>query len=99
MTSGFGGAGRVLLVEDELSIADPFARALRRHGFEPTIARTASDALRLTRDTQPDVVLLDLMLPDGDGRDVCRQLRQESTVPIIMLTARAAVIDRVVGLE
>ncbi len=99
MSESAGGAGRVLLVEDEASIADPFARALARSGFQPTIARTAGDALRLARETSPDVVLLDLTLPDGDGRDVCRELRRTSDVPIIMLTARGTVTDRVVGLE
>jgi len=90
---------RVLLVEDELSIAEPFAAALARNGFEPLIARTAAEALRLGREANPDVVLLDLALPDGDGRDVCRELRRFSDVPIIMLTARGTVTDRVVGLE
>jgi two-component system, OmpR family, response regulator RegX3 len=90
---------RVLLVEDEPSIAEPFAAALARNGFEPLIARTAAEALRLGREANPDVVLLDLALPDGDGRDVCRELRRFSDVPIIMLTARGTVTDRVVGLE
>ena len=90
---------RVLLVEDELSIAEPFAAALARNGFEPLIAGTASEALRLGREAAPAVVLLDLSLPDGDGRDVCRELRRFSDVPIIMLTARGTVTDRVVGLE
>ncbi len=94
-----GDHPRVLLVEDEPSIADPFAQALARNGFEPLIARTASEALRLGREANPDVVLLDLTLPDGDGRDVCRELRRTSDVPIIMLTARGTVTDRVVGLE
>lgn len=94
-----GDGSRVLLVEDEASIADPFAQALARNGFQPVIARTASDALRLGREVKPDVVLLDLSLPDGDGRDVCRELRRISDVPIIMLTARGTVTDRVVGLE
>ena len=89
----------VLLVEDESSIAEPFARALRRNGFQPTIAGTAADALRAGRERMPDVVLLDLSLPDGDGWDVCRELRRQSDVPIIMLTARGTVSDRVVGLE
>jgi two-component system, OmpR family, response regulator RegX3 len=89
----------VLLVEDEQSIAEPFAQALARSGFQPTIARTAAEALRLGREEHPDIVLLDLTLPDGDGRDVCRELRRGSNVPIIMLTARGAVTDRVVGLE
>src|SRR5271169_2579505 len=94
-----GATRRVLLVEDELSIAEPFARALGRSGFETTIAPTAGEALQLARATDPDVVLLDLTLPDGDGRDVCRELRRTSTVPIIMLTARGTVTDRIVGLE
>ncbi len=94
-----GDAGRVLLVEDEASIADPFAQALARNGFQPVIARTAGEALRLGREGGVDVVLLDLSLPDGDGRDVCRELRRISDVPIIMLTARGTVTDRVVGLE
>ncbi|HKH79413.1 MAG TPA: response regulator transcription factor [Solirubrobacteraceae bacterium] len=99
MAVSAGDAGRVLLVEDEASIADPFAQALARNGFQPVIARTAGDALRLAREGGIDVVLLDLSLPDGDGRDVCRELRRVSDVPIIMLTARGTVTDRVVGLE
>ena len=99
MTGGPVSAQRVLLVEDELSIAEPFALALARNGFEPLIARTAAEALRLGVEAKPDVVLLDLALPDGDGRDVCRELRRISDVPIIMLTARGTVTDRVVGLE
>jgi len=99
MAMSAGDAGRVLLVEDEASIADPFAQALARNGFQPVIARTAGDALRLASEVGIDVVLLDLSLPDGDGRDVCRELRRVSDVPIIMLTARGTVTDRVVGLE
>ncbi|HST34650.1 MAG TPA: response regulator transcription factor [Solirubrobacteraceae bacterium] len=99
MSVSAGPAGKVLLVEDEQSIAQPFAQALERNGFSPTIAGTASDALRLAQEIEPDVVLLDLTLPDGDGRDVCRELRKSSDVPIIMLTARGTVTDRVVGLE
>ncbi len=99
MSASASVAGRVLLVEDEPSIADPFAHALARHGFATVIASTASDALRLAREAPPDVVLLDLTLPDGDGRDVCRELRRVSDVPIIMVTARGTVTDRVVGLE
>jgi DNA-binding response OmpR family regulator len=89
----------VLLVEDERSIAEPFARALRRNGFQPMIAGTAAEALRAGRERSPDMVLLDLSLPDGDGWDVCRELRRHSDVPIIMLTARGTISDRVVGLE
>jgi DNA-binding response OmpR family regulator len=89
----------VLLVEDEQSIAEPFAHALVRSGFRPTLARTGQEAIELVAAVEPDVVLLDLNLPDLDGRDVCRQLRQSSDVPIIMITASGSVTDRVVGLE
>jgi len=90
---------RILIVEDEASIAEPFARLLEREGFETTVAGTAAAALAAARSESPDLVLLDLVLPDGDGRDVCRTLRQESGVPVIMLTARGTETDRVVGLE
>src|SRR3954454_5190409 len=91
---------RILLVEDEESISEPFSRALAREGFDPVVARTAADALRLAGTMEPELVLLDLMLPDGDGRDVCRELRRRSdTLPIIMLTARGTETDRIVGLE
>jgi DNA-binding response OmpR family regulator len=90
---------RILLVEDEESISDPFSRALAREGFEPVVARTAAEALKLAGLVDPELVLLDLMLPDGDGRDVCRELRKRSSTPIIMLTARGTETDRIVGLE
>jgi len=89
----------VLVIEDEPSIAEPFARALLRGGFRPTVARTGAEALRCVQSHAPDVVLLDLALPDADGRDVCRQIRSGSDVPIIMITASGSVTDRVVGLE
>ena len=90
---------RILLVEDEASIAEPFAKLLRREGFDAIVAGTAADALRLARDLEPDLVLLDLALPDGDGRDVCRTIRSESSTPVIMVTARGTETDRIVGLE
>ena len=89
----------VLVVEDEQSIVAPFVQALERNGFEAVVARTATDAMEVARRLSPDVVLLDLTLPDGDGRDVCRELRRESDVPIIMVTARGTETDRIVGLE
>jgi DNA-binding response OmpR family regulator len=89
----------VLLVEDELSIAEPFSNALRRSGFRTTLARTGAEAIELMATVGADVVLLDLGLPDLDGRDVCRRLRMRSDVPIIMITASGAVTDRIVGLE
>ena len=91
--------GRILVVEDEDSISQPFAEALRRAGFEPLVTRTAAGALELAAEAEPDLVMLDLSLPDGDGRDVCRELRRRSDVPIVMLTARGTEMDRIVGLE
>jgi DNA-binding response OmpR family regulator len=89
----------VLLVEDEGSIAEPFARALQRAGFRTTIAGTGGDALLLAGSAKPDVILLDLSLPDADGREICRRIRADSDVPIIMVTASGTVTDRVLGLE
>jgi two-component system response regulator RegX3 len=89
----------ILLVEDESSIAIPFASALRREGFDPTIAATAAEARRAWRSTAPDLVILDLTLPDGDGRQLCGEVRGELGVPVIMVTARGTETDRVVGLE
>jgi two-component system, OmpR family, response regulator RegX3 len=89
----------ILLVEDEKSITEPLTEALEREGFRPRIAGTASQALESARETAPDLVLLDIGLPDGSGLDVCRELRRRDDVPIIMLTARASETDRVAGLE
>jgi two-component system response regulator RegX3 len=93
------GRRNILLVEDEESITVPLSEALRREGFEPQVAGTAVEALELAKSTDPDLVLLDVMLPDGSGFDVCRELRARSRVPIIMLTARGDEADRVAGLE
>jgi DNA-binding response OmpR family regulator len=92
-------SGCILVVEDEDSISQPFAEALRRAGFEAIVTGTAAGALELASDAEPDLVILDLSLPDGDGRDVCRELRRRSDVPIVMLTARGTEMDRIVGLE
>jgi DNA-binding response OmpR family regulator len=92
-------SGRILFVEDETVISEPFSQALRRAGFEPVVARTAAQALEMADRLEPDLVLLDLRLPDGDGRDVCRELRRTSDVPIVMLTASGTENDRIVGLE
>ncbi len=96
--AGDGGL-LVLLVEDEQSIAEPFMAVLRRAGFRTELAGTGAEAITLVSAHDPDVVLLDLGLPDMDGRDVCRRIRAECDVPIIMVTASGAVTDRVVGLE
>jgi DNA-binding response OmpR family regulator len=87
---------KVLVVEDEDAIAEPLVEGLEREGFEVERASTGEQALAAAL---PDVVLLDLRLPDIDGYAVCRQLRERSDVPIIMVTARGEEVDRVVGLE
>ena len=93
------GRRTVLLVEDEEAITAPLSEALTREGFDTEVARTAGEALALAGHARPDLVLLDVMLPDGSGFDVCRELRRNSRVPIIMLTARGDETDRIVGLE
>ena len=87
------------MVEDETSITEPLSEALQREGFATEVAHTAAEALQVAARALPDLVLLDVMLPDGSGYDVCRSLREQSEVPIIMLTARGEETDRVVGLE
>lgn len=87
---------QVLVVEDDDAIAEPLVRGLEREGFAAERVATGADALAATR---PDVVLLDLGLPDLDGYEVCRRLRAESDVAIIVITARGDEVDRVVGLE
>jgi len=89
----------VLFVEDEPSIFEPFSAALRREGFEPVVVSTLADARAAWASQPADLVLLDLGLPDGDGRDLCRELRAVSQVPIIVLTARGTELERVLGLE
>ncbi len=92
-------ARRILLIEDEESIAEPLAAALARDGFDVATAPTAEAGLEAFDARSPDLVLLDVMLPDGDGRDVLRRIRTSSATPVVMLTARAEEIDRVLGLE
>ncbi|HEX5596809.1 MAG TPA: response regulator transcription factor [Micromonosporaceae bacterium] len=90
---------RVLVVEDEESFSDALSYMLRKEGFEVTLAATGTAALAEFDRSGADVVLLDLMLPEMPGTEVCRELRQRSQVPIIMVTARDSEIDKVVGLE
>ncbi|PWU45852.1 DNA-binding response regulator [Micromonospora globispora] len=90
---------RVLVVEDEESFSDALSYMLRKEGFEVSVAATGPSALTEFDRTGADIVLLDLMLPEMSGSEVCRQLRQRSHVPIIMVTARDSEIDKVVGLE
>jgi two-component system response regulator RegX3 len=89
----------ILLIEDEEAISEPLAAALGREGFEALVAGTAARGLELFASRAPDLVLLDVMLPDGDGRDLLRRIRDTSRTPVIMLTARGEEMDRVLGLE
>jgi two-component system response regulator MtrA len=91
--------GRVLVVDDDAALAEMLGIVLRGEGFEPTFVADGDKALEAFRDSHPDLVLLDLMLPGSDGIDVCRQIRAESGVPIVMLTAKGDTVDVVVGLE
>jgi len=89
----------VLVVEDEDSFIDALTVGLTREGFRVSVARDGAEALDMFDDVAPDLVLLDVMLPKVSGIDVCRELRSRSSVPIIMVTAKGAEIDTVVGLE
>ncbi len=93
------GRNRVLVVDDDAALAEMLSLVLRNEGFEPIWCSHGDKALGVFHETRPDLVLLDLMLPGRDGVDVCRDLRAESGVPIIMLTAKSDTIDVVSGLE
>ncbi len=90
---------RILLIEDEVDISEPLAVLLGREGFSVAVAGTAEGGLAAFRREPPDAVLLDVMLPDGDGRDVLREIRRSSQTPVLMVTARDQPVDKVVGLE
>ncbi|MGO0575436.1 response regulator [Ornithinimicrobium panacihumi] len=90
---------RILVVEDEESFSDPLSYLLRKEGYDVAVAETGPDALTEFDRNGADLVLLDLMLPGLSGVDVCRALRQRSSVPVIMLTAKDSEVDKVVGLE
>jgi DNA-binding response OmpR family regulator len=90
---------RILVVDDEKSVTDLLAYNLRKAHYDVLTAADGREALRLAQESRPDLILLDLMIPEVDGLDVCRELRKTSAVPIIMITARGEEIDRVVGLE
>jgi two-component system response regulator RegX3 len=89
----------ILVVEDEESFVEALTIGLRREGFQVQVARDGAQALDMFDVVKPDLVLLDVMLPRVSGIDVCRQIRKKSQVPIIMVTAKGAEIDTVVGLE
>ena len=90
---------KILVVEDEESVLDPLELLLTKEGFSIITARDGKEALEKFAQTSPDLILLDLMLPEISGTEVCRQIRIKSSVPIIMLTAKDTEVDKVVGLE
>lgn len=91
--------GKVLVVDDDSSLAEMLTIVLRNEGFDSQVCADGDSALRMFHEYRPDLVLLDLMLPGKDGVDVCREIRDESGVPIVMLTAKSDTVDIVVGLE
>jgi two-component system, OmpR family, response regulator MtrA len=94
-----GMKGRVLIVDDDTALAEMLGIVLRGEGYEPVSCADGDEAMAAFHESRPDLVLLDLMLPGTGGIDVCRAIRAESGVPIIMLTAKSDTIDVVVGLE
>jgi DNA-binding response OmpR family regulator len=92
-------AETILVVEDEISLQETLAYNLKKQGYTVHTASTGGEALKSARELKPDLILLDIMLPEMDGFEVCRTLRQEMNTPVLMLTARDDEIDRVVGLE
>ncbi|HET7385256.1 MAG TPA: MtrAB system response regulator MtrA [Nocardioidaceae bacterium] len=94
-----GSRGKVLVVDDDSALSEMLSIVLRQEGFDSRVCATGERALADFRDYRPDLVLLDLMLPGKDGIDVCKQIRAESGVPIVMLTAKTDTVDVVVGLE
>ena len=99
MSSTSDARGRILVVDDDASLAEMLAIVLRQEGFDSQVTGRGDEAVDLFRSYRPDLVLLDLMLPGLDGIEVCKQIRAESGVPIVMLTAKADTVDVVVGLE
>lgn len=95
----YAAKGRVLVVDDDASLAEMLTIVLRQEGFDSRVCARGDLALAAFRDYRPDLVLLDLMLPGQDGIDVCKEIRTESGVPIVMLTAKSDTVDVVVGLE
>ncbi len=93
------GEATILVIEDEPDVAQPLLFGLQSEGFKTLHADQGLPGLALARELQPDLVLLDVRLPDTDGFSICRTLRAESSTPIIMLTARGQEMDRVMGLE
>jgi two-component system response regulator MtrA len=92
-------SGRILVIDDDTALAEMIGIVLRADGFDPVFCDNGEQALEVFRESNPDAILLDLMLPGKSGIDVCREIRLESGVPIIMLTAKSDTVDVVLGLE
>ena len=90
---------RVLVIDDEENVCELIALYFEKAGYEVVCAGSGSDGIEMIRTQKPELVILDLMLPDMDGLDVCKEVRRNSNVPLIMLTARVDEVDRVLGLE
>ncbi len=90
---------KILLIDDDPMITNPLARTLRQHQYEVRVANNGRRGLDLALEIEPDVVILDVMMPVMDGWETCRELRQRSNVPILMLTAMGEEVDRILGLE
>jgi two-component system, OmpR family, response regulator VicR len=90
---------KILVVDDEKPIADILQFNLKKEGYEVVCAHDGNEALRKVEEFQPDLILLDIMLPQRDGMEVCREVRKKYEIPIIMLTAKDSEIDKVLGLE
>ena len=93
------GAEKILVIEDDVGTAEAVLTKLNSAGFTGIVKHTQAEGLEAFREQEPDLVVLDLILPDGDGLDACRTLRQESQIPIVLLTARGEEADRIIGLE
>jgi len=98
-TTTDGARGRILVVDDDASLAEMLSIVLRQEGFDSELCSRGDEALDIFHVYRPDLVLLDLMLPGRDGIEVCKEIRSESGVPIVMLTAKGDTVDVVVGLE
>ena len=92
-------AEKIMVVEDELTLQETLAYNLKHQGYEVITTGNGLEAIKKAADNKPDLIILDVMLPGADGFEVCRQIRKEMNMPILMLTARTDEIDRVVGLE
>lgn len=90
---------KIVLIDDDRLITEPLSRALMQQGFEVIVANNGREGLTCVQTTQPDLVILDIMMPEMDGWEVCRQIRKHNVVPILMLTALNEEVDRILGLE